>query len=154
MQCTPTGAGRQRREGELAAGCNGRRPGVRSRRGRRNTMRIGRATVAALLAAGLCRGADPPVEKLTVKPRKIANHEWVLPAGTPAEQVKWVIDRQKQLRDDFAKKFKAAKAEAEQRAMFEAEYPVPDAPARLLTEIVTTHPTDPAALDALLWVAR
>lgn len=115
-------------------------------------MIIARAVAGLLFAAGVATGADPPVEKLTVKPRVVV--EWVLPAGTPAEQVKWVIDRQKQMQDDFFKKYRAAKTEAEQQAIAEHEYPAPDAPGKLLLDIATRHPKDPAAFDALLWVVR
>jgi hypothetical protein len=105
-----------------------------------------------LLAAGSAGGADPPVEKLTVPPR--VRIEWTMPAGAPAEQVERVIDRQKQLQDAFWKKYKAAKSEAEKERLGGSEYPEPDAPARLLLEIASKHPKDPAAFDALLWVAR
>ena len=115
-------------------------------------MTIARSVAGLLLAAGVAAGADPPVEKLTVPPRVVV--EWVLPPGTPAEQVKWVIDRQKRLQDNFFKKYKAAKSEAERSAIAEREYPEPDAPARLLMEIAGKHPKDPAAFDALLWVVR
>jgi hypothetical protein len=114
-------------------------------------MRIGPATAAAFLAAGLGRGADPPVEKLNVTPRVIV--EWMLPAGTPAEQVKWVTDRQKQLLETFIQKYKAAKTEAEKEKL-EPDYPDPAAPAKLMLDIAGKHPEDPAAFDALLWVAR
>ena len=105
-----------------------------------------------LLAAGPAGGADPPVEKLTVPPR--VRVEWAMPAGTPAEQVKQITDRQKQLQDVFWKKYKAAKSEVEKERLGESEYPAPDAPARLLLEIAGKHPKDPAAFDALLWVVR
>ena len=114
-------------------------------------MTIARSVAGLLLAAGVATGADPPVEKLTVPPRVVV---WVLPPGTPAEQVKWVIDRQKQLQDDFFKKYRAAKTEAERSAIAEREYPEPNIPARLLMEIAAKHPKDPAAFDALLWVVR
>jgi hypothetical protein len=115
-------------------------------------MTIVRSVAGLLLTAGAAAGADPPVEKLTVPPRVVV--EWVLPPGTTAEQVKWVVDRQKQLQDDFFKKYRAAKTEAERSALAEREYPEPAAPAKLLMEIATKHPKDPAAFDALLWVVR
>jgi hypothetical protein len=108
---------------------------------------------AVLLAAGPAGGADPPVEKLAVPPRVVTRIEWTMPAGTPAQRVKQIIDRQKQLQEAFFKKYKAAN-EADKKLIAETEYPDPDAPAKLLLEIVTEHPKDPAAFDALLWVAR
>jgi hypothetical protein len=117
-------------------------------------MTIARTVAILSLAAGLATGADPPVEKLTVKPRKIANHEWVLPSGTPAEQVKWLIDHQKKLQEEFSKKYKAAKTEAEKEALFDRAYPEPEVPGKLLLEIASNHPKDPSAFDALLWVVR
>src|SRR5690348_12669294 len=107
-----------------------------------------------LLAAGPAAGADPPVEKLTVPPRVVNRVEWTMPAGTPTEQVKQITDRQKQLEDAFWKKYKAARSEAEKERLHEAEFPDPDAPARLLLEVAAKHPKDPAAFDALLWVVR
>jgi len=106
-----------------------------------------------LLAAGSAGAADPPVEKLDVKPRLVPGIEWTMPAGPPAEQVKAITDRQKHLQDEFYKKYKAAN-EAEKRRLGETEYPEPDAPAKLLLEIAAKHPKDAAAYDALFWVAR
>src|SRR5262249_6215680 len=76
------------------------------------------------------------------------------PAGTPAEQVKAITDRQKQLEDDFFKRYKAAKAQAEQEAIVRVEYPEPAVPGDLLLAIAKEHPKDPAAFDVFLWVAR
>jgi hypothetical protein len=112
------------------------------------------ALIVVLLAAGIGRGADPPVEKLTVRPRLDYWSGWTPPAGTPTEQVKAITDRQKQLQDDFFKRYKAAKTQAEQSAIAGAEYPEPIVPGNLLLEIAKDHPRDPAAFDALLWVAR
>src|SRR5262245_1387726 len=56
-------------------------------------------TAGVLLAAGLAGAADPPVEKLAIQPRVIPRIEWSMPPGTPAEQVKAITDRQKQLQD-------------------------------------------------------
>jgi hypothetical protein len=117
-------------------------------------MQIGRWAAGGLVLAGLCYGADPPIEKLDVKPRLVGKPEWVLPAGTPAEQVKQIADRQKQLQEEFFSKYKAAKTEADKRRLAEAEYPEPDAPAKLMLEIAAKHPKDPAAFDALFWAAR
>jgi len=104
-------------------------------------------------AAGSAVGADPPVEKLTVPPRLATRIDWTMPTGAPAEQVKAITELQKQLQEAFFKRYKAAK-EAEKSRVFENEYPTPDAPAKLLLEIAAKHPKDPAAFDALLWVAR
>ena len=110
-------------------------------------------TAGVLLAVGWAGAADPPVEKLDVPPRVVPRIEWSMPPGTPAEQVKAIADRQKQLQDEFFKKYKAAN-EAEKRRLADTEYPEPDAPAKLLQEIASEHPKDPAAFDALFWVAR
>jgi AhpC/TSA family len=110
-------------------------------------------TAGVLLATGLAGAADPPVEKLDVPPRVVPRIQWSMPPGTPAEQVKAIADRQKQLQDEFFKKYKAAN-EAEKRRLVETEYPEPDAPAKLLQEIASKYPKDPAAFDALFWVAR
>src|SRR5262245_53231000 len=96
-------------------------------------------TAGVLLAIGSAGAADPPVEKLDVKPRVIPAIEWTMPAGTPAEQVKAITDRQKQLQDAFFKKYKDAKSQDEKRRLAETEYPEPDAPARLLLEIATKN---------------
>jgi hypothetical protein len=77
-----------------------------------------------------------------------------MPPGTPAEQVKQIVARQKQLQDAFWKKNKADKSEVEKERLGDTEYPEPDGPAKLLLEIAGEHPKDPAAFDALLWVAR
>lgn len=118
-----------------------------------NTLRI---TAAALLAAGLCHGADPPIEKVTVKPRVVSRYDWSLPPGTPAEQVKAITERHKELNKAFWKKLKAIpnKDEEAQEKLFEAEYPAPEDPAGLLIELARQHPKDPAAFDALLWVIK
>lgn len=107
-----------------------------------------------LLAASPAGGADAPVEKLSVAPRVVPRVAWTIPTGTPAEQVKQIIDRQKHLQDAFWKKYKAAKSEAEKERLGDTEFPEPDEPAKLLLEIAARHPKDTAAFDALLWVAR
>jgi hypothetical protein len=118
-----------------------------------NTMRPIPWVAGLLLAAGSAGGADPPVEKLTVPPRLATRIEWTMPTGVPAEQVKAVTELQKQLQEAFFKRYKAAK-EADKHRIAETEYPEPDAPAKLLLEIAAKHPKEPAAFDALLWVAR
>src|SRR5687767_1424810 len=106
-------------------------------------MRFARAVAALLLAAGPATAADPQVEKLTDPQRVVV--EWVLPSGTPAEQVKWIIDQQKLLDDDFFNKYRAARTEAERTALAERQDPDSTIPARLLLEIAAKHPKDPAA---------
>jgi hypothetical protein len=123
------------------------------RSGRRIPMRFNLGAAGLVLAAGSAGAADAPIEKLTVPPRVIPRIEWTMPAGAPAEQVQQIIDRQKQLQDAFFKKYKAAD-EAEKKRIAATEYPEPDEPAKLLLEIAARHPKDPAAFDALLWVAR
>src|SRR5687768_7294534 len=86
---------------------------------RRTLMTIARSVAGLLLAAGVAAGADPPVEKLDVRPRRL--YEWTPPVGTPADQVKWVADRHKQYRDEFVKAYKAAKTEAQQEALYRTE---------------------------------
>jgi hypothetical protein len=117
------------------------------------TMRPIPWAAGVLLAAGSAGGADPPVEKLTVPPRLATRIEWTMPTGTPAERVKAITELQKQLQEAFFKRYKAAN-EAEKRRISETEYPEPDAPAKLLLEVAAEHAKDPAAFDALLWVAR
>jgi AhpC/TSA family len=110
-------------------------------------------TAGVLLAVGSAGADDSPAEKLDIPPRVIPGIEWKMPTGTPAEQVKTITERQKKLQDEFFKKYKAAN-EAEKRRLGETEYPEPDAPAKLLLEIATKNPKDPATYDALFWVAR
>jgi hypothetical protein len=110
------------------------------------------ALLAVVAAAGFGPAADPPVEKLDVRPRSVT--AWTLPPGSAGEQVKWVIDRQKQLQEDFIKKYKATRSEAEKEALAAREYPEPDAPAKLLLDLAARHPKDLAAFEALLWVVR
>ncbi|MBO0697251.1 MAG: redoxin domain-containing protein [Zavarzinella sp.] len=107
-----------------------------------------------LLAASPAGGADAPVEKINVPPRVVTRIEWIMPRGNPAEQVKQIIDRQKQLQDAFWKKYKAAKSEAEKERLGDTEFPEPDEPAKLLLEIAAKHPKDPVAFDALLWAVQ
>src|SRR5947209_7976395 len=115
-------------------------------------MRARIAMWGVFAAAALSHGGDPPIEKLSIPPRLFI--DWTLPAGTPGERVKWVADRQKQLLEEFAKKYKATKADAEKEALFEREYPPPDLPAKLLLDLAAKNPKDPAAFDALLWVVQ
>jgi hypothetical protein len=77
-----------------------------------------------------------------------------LPEGTPAEQVKTLIQQYDEAAADFSQRYKTAVSEAEQEKLFEQYFPVPDDYAALLVRIAEKHPKDSAALDALLWAAR
>jgi hypothetical protein len=76
--------------------------------------------------------------KSMAKPRVVNNYVWLMPDGKPAEQVKQIADRQKQLQEALFKKYKAAKSEAEQEKLFETEYPEPLAPGRSMSATTAT----------------
>lgn len=74
-----------------------------------------------------------------------------MPTGTPAQQVAAVRARLDAARAEFVKKVQAASSNADRdRLMRQA--PNSDKYARLMLRVVGRHPTDPAALDGLLWV--
>ncbi|HUY35952.1 MAG TPA: hypothetical protein VMV69_24650 [Pirellulales bacterium] len=76
-----------------------------------------------------------------------------LPKGTPAEQVAALIMQHAQALNAFRKLCEAAKTEKELESL-EHLYPDRDAYSTLLVQIAEQNPKDPAAVNALLSVAR
>src|SRR5262245_22568493 len=135
MQCRPNGAARQRPGVRIGRRLHRRGSGSIIGGEGRIAMYIRWGLAGLLLVSGLGRGADPPVEKLAVKPRVAYWAGWTPPTGSVADQVKAVSDRQKQLQDDFFTRYKAAKSQAEKSAMARTEYPEADAPGNMLLEL-------------------
>jgi peroxiredoxin len=114
---------------------------------------LGAALACAVLACALYAAngkkqtqggtADPPTPP--AKP--------TLPQGTPAEQVEALIKQHEQAMANLRKLAEAAKTEEEEEKLF-AFFPDPDHYAALLLQIAQEHPSDTAAVDALIWVVR
>jgi hypothetical protein len=95
-----------------------------------------------LVATGLAAADEP-----TSPPKP------TLPPGTPAEQIKALIGQYETARDEFSRRFKAAKTDEEQQKLLPL-LPDPLDYAVLLVQVAERHPNEPAAFDALLWAAR
>src|SRR5262249_46160352 len=76
-----------------------------------------------------------------------------LPKGTPAEQVKELIAQHEKAAAAFRKLYEAAKTEEEQDKL-EALYPDERPYADLLLQIAEKYPSEPAAVDGLIWAYR
>lgn len=73
------------------------------------------------------------------------------PKGTPSEQVAAIRERLDAARREYIKKLEKTTTTSERNQLMK-EVPKPDAYAEQMLMVAEKYPTDPAALDALLWV--
>jgi peroxiredoxin len=74
-------------------------------------------------------------------------------AETPSDQYRALLKAYQSAIEEFSKAYRDAKTDAERQDVFKAKYPQPKAFASRFLELAEAHPDDPAALDALIWVA-
>ncbi|HVC92940.1 MAG TPA: TlpA disulfide reductase family protein [Pirellulales bacterium] len=103
--------------------------------------------VLFVLAAGLLSASMASADAPAPPPKP------TLPKGTPAEQVAALTMQHEQAMNAFLKLYEAARTEKEQESL-EFLYPDSDSYATLLVRIAEQNATDPAAVDAMLWVVR
>jgi hypothetical protein len=72
-------------------------------------------------------------------------------AATPGAEYKAIETEYNKAQEEFSKIISRAKGEEEQQKAFE-KYPSPDKYAGRFLKLAEKNPTDPAALDALLWI--
>jgi hypothetical protein len=72
---------------------------------------------------------------------------------TPAAQFKALADQFQAAQRAFSKAYQQAKTDAERKKVFGEKYPKPQDYAGRFLELAKKHPADPAAIDALAWIA-
>src|SRR5258707_1005116 len=72
---------------------------------------------------------------------------------TPAEEYQALAKNFDDAQREFSKAYQEAKTDEEREKVFKEKYPQPDAYAGDFLVLAEKHPKDPAAVDALVWVA-
>jgi hypothetical protein len=113
-----------------------------------NRLLIGLLT---LLLLGPALGAqdenkDKPKEKPKDEKAKIEK------PATPAEQYRALAKEAQDAQQEFMKAYRAAKTQEARNKMFQEKYPQPAKYAGRMVALADKNPTDPAAVDALVWV--
>jgi hypothetical protein len=72
---------------------------------------------------------------------------------SPAEQYKALVEELSAAQREFSKLYQAAKTDEERQKLINEKYQRPDKYVPRFMEIAEKHPTDPAAVDALVWIA-
>jgi hypothetical protein len=72
---------------------------------------------------------------------------------TPAEQYKALAEEYDTALKEYRQAYREAKTDEERRKVIKDKYPQPDQYAGRFLELAKGHPKDPAAADALIWVA-
>jgi hypothetical protein len=75
-------------------------------------------------------------------------------AASPADTVKALQEEYAKAQQEYLTAVRAATTTDERRKIYQEKYPNPQKFAARFMEIADKHPTDPAAVDALVWVAR
>lgn len=102
------------------------------------------ALVALLVLVPVCRAGAPPDDKDKAKEGAAKQ--------TPEQQFQALQEAYRKQFNDFIQEYRKAKPEERQK-IFNEKYPKPQEYAKKFMKLAEEHPTSPAAVDALIWVA-
>lgn len=103
------------------------------------------ALAVLLVLVPVCQAGAPPDDKEKGKDKAAKQ--------TPEEQFQAIQKAYAKQFNDFVEAYRKAKTKEETQKIFDEKYPKPQEYARKFMKLAEEHPTSPAAVDALVWVA-